>query len=128
VPRTVLTSSPASTGSPTCTQNGNQISVQVEHVDATLDHYPTKDYYGRDLPKNRAIAAIGNIYIFVPLDDVKKGPDGQDGTDDDGAYATKNCLTDFDPTTPSGNSNFADNTESEKDNCYSRTLYYAAGS
>lgn len=111
----------------TCTQSGNQIHVKVEHVDATLDHYPTKDYNGRDLPVNRAIAAIGNIYIFIPLDDVKKGQDAQEGTDDDGYYPTKNCLTDFDPTTPTGNSNFGNETESEKDNCYSRTLYYAAG-
>ena len=112
----------------TCTQNGNQVAVKVEHVNGTLDHYPTKDYYGRDLPVNRAIAAIGNIYIFVPLSDVKNGEDDQNGTADDGEYTTNNKLTGFDPTTPTGHSNFAGETESEKDNSYGRTLYYSAGS
>jgi len=112
-----------------CTQAapGNDISIKVEHVDATLDHYPTKDYYGRDLPVNRAIAAIGNVYIFVPLESVKKGVDGIEGTADDGEYPTVNKMEDFDPTTPTGHSNFAGETESEKDNHYDMTLYYSAG-
>ncbi len=76
----------------TCTQAepDADISIKVEHVDATLDHYPTRDYYGRELPVNRAIAAIGSIYIFVPLESVEKGKDGEDGTDDDGYYPTVN--------------------------------------
>ena len=120
----------------TCIQNGSTATIKVEHVDATLDHYPTKDYAGRDLPKNRAIAAIGNIQVFIPLDDVKKGKNGvddncshnDDSSCDDGYYTTVNKLTNFDPTTPTGNSNFGDDTESEKDNSYGRTLYYASGS
>ncbi len=110
-----------------CSQNGSDVSVEVKHVDATLDHYPTKDYAGRDLPKNRAIASIGSITVFVPLEDVKNGEDNTTDTDDDGSYRIKNCLNSFDPTTPSGNSNFGRDTESLKDNCYSLTLYYARG-
>jgi len=120
----------------TCTQDGDSVAIKVEHIDATLNHYPTKDYYGRDLPVNRAIAAMGNIYVFVPLDDVKNGENGiwddcdQENNDtcDDGEYLTKNFLTNFDPTTPTNNSNFGDDTESEKDNYYNLTLYYSAGS
>ncbi len=114
----------------TCTQAGagTDIAIKVEHVDATLDHYPTKDYYGRDLPVNRAIAAIGNVYIFIPLESVKKGVDGVEGTADDGEYPTVNKMNEFDPTTPTNHSNFAGETESEKDNHYDLTLYYSAGS
>jgi len=119
----------------TCSQSGASVAIKVEHIDATLDHYPTKDYVGRDLPVNRAIAAMGNIYIFVPLDDVKNGKNGifddcdqEDDSCDDGEYGTHNVLTGFDPTTPTGNSNFGDDTESEKDNYYNTTLYYSAGS
>jgi len=113
----------------TCTQAdaNTDISIKVEHVDATLNHYPTKDYYGRDLPVNRAIAAIGNVRIFIPLESVEKGADGIAGTDDDGYYTTHNKMTEFDPTTPTGNSNFGGDTESEKDNDYARTLYSARG-
>jgi hypothetical protein len=112
----------------TCVQNGNSISITAKHIDATLDHYPTKAYNGDDLPVNRAIAALGNIYIFIPLESVKKGEDGQEGTNDDGEFTTRNKLTGFDPTTPSNNSNFGDETESEKDNDYALKLYYASGS
>ncbi len=119
----------------TCTQTGDSVAIKVEHIDATLNHYPTKDYYGNDLPVNRAIAAMGNIYVFIPLDDVKNGENGvfddcdqEDDSCDDGEYRTHNVLTGFDPTTPTGNSNFGDNTESEKDNYYNRTLYYSSGS
>jgi len=119
-----------------CNKNGDKIAITLKHVDATLNHYPTKDYAGRDLPKNRAIAAIGSITMFVPVDDVKIGKNGvddncshaDDSSCDDGYFPITNKLTDFDPTTPSGNSNFGDNTESEKDNSYAQTLYYASGS
>ena len=59
-----------------CTQNGTDINVKIEHVDATLNHYPTEDYYGHPLPVNRAIASMSIISVFIPLDDVKAGENG----------------------------------------------------
>ncbi len=118
---------PRGTQEITCLQNGNKISVSLKHVDATLEHIPTQAQNGSYLPVNRAIAAIGVIEVFVPLDDVKKGKDGVEGTSDDGSLPTKNILTDFDPTAPSGNSNFGNDSESELDNSYGLTLYYAKG-
>jgi len=112
----------------TCTQNGTDIAVAVSNIDATLNNYPTKSYNGYDLPVNRAIAAIGSIYIFVPLSDVEKGPDGLSGTDDDGELPIKNKLRGFDPTSPTGNSNFGASSESLKDNDYTMTLYGMRGS
>ena len=112
----------------TCTQNGTTINVTVSHVDATLDNAPTHSYDGNLLPVNRKIAAIGSINIFVPLSDVENGNDGQSGTGDDGELSTKNKLRNFDPTTPTGNSNFGANTESETDNDRYTTLYGMRGS
>ena len=111
-----------------CSQSRDKISVNLQHVDATLNHIPHKDRNNRALPVNRAIAAIGVIEVFVPIDDVKAGKDGNLGTSDDGSLPTVNKLTDFDPTAPSGNSNFGTNTESEKDNSYAFTLYASRGS
>ncbi len=111
----------------TCNQNGSLIDIKLEHVDATLNHIPRYDQVGRKLPVNRAIATIGSIRVFVPLQDVKDGNDHQPDTDDDGQLQTINKLINFDPTAPSGNSNFGSLTESEKDNSYSLTLYYARG-
>ncbi|MCF6244008.1 MAG: DUF11 domain-containing protein, partial [Sulfurovum sp.] len=111
----------------TCTQVGNSIDIEVKHVNATLNHYPTKGYYQTILPINRAIAAIGSIYIFIPLEDVRLGNDNTLGTSDDGRYALTNRLTNFDPTTPTGNSNFAGETESEEDNTHAITLYHTSG-
>ncbi len=118
---------PKGTQKITCNQNGSLIDIKLEHVDATLNHIPRYDQVGRKLPVNRAIATIGAIRIFVPLDDVKNGKDGQPDTNDDGQLQTVNKLINFDPTAPSGNSNFGSLTESEKDNSYSLTLYYAKG-
>ena len=121
---------------PTCTQNGSTIDVKIEHVDATLDHYPTKDYYNRDLPVNRAIASILTMSIFVPLDDVKAGENGVVDCDgygvgkdncDDGEIFTENRVTNFKPVSASGVQNFAGQGESEKDNYVRYTLYYSAG-
>ncbi|MCD5380839.1 hypothetical protein LR004_02830, partial [Candidatus Gracilibacteria bacterium] len=119
----------------TCTQSGNQVAIKVEHVDASLDRYPTKSYSGDDIPVNRAIAAIGSIYIFIPIEDVQKGKNGIDDgckvtedTCDDGEYGIVNKLMNFDPQTPTGNSNFGVNSESEKDNSYSHTVHSADGS
>jgi len=110
-----------------CTQSGSTISIQLQHVDATLNHIPVKARNGSDIPVNRAIAAIGVIEVFVPIQDVKNGKDGVEGTSDDGSLPTKNVLKDFDPTAPSGNSNFGSDTESELDNSYEITLYAAKG-
>ena len=121
---------------PTCTQTGSTIDVQIEHVDATLNHYPTKDYYNRDLPVNRAIASILIVSVFIPLDDVKAGVNGTvdcngfgigDNSCDDGELPTKNIATDFNPVSASGNQNFAGQGESEKDNYRNYTLYYSSG-
>jgi len=60
----------------TCSQNGSDVSVEIKHVDATLDHYPTRDYYNNPLPVNRAIASIVMVSVFVPLEDVKAGENG----------------------------------------------------
>ena len=111
----------------TCTQAGSDVSIELKHVNATLDHYPTKGYYKTILPINRAIAAIGSIYIFIPLEDVRLGNDNTLGTGDDGQYTLINHLTNFDPTTPTGNSNFAEEIESEADNSHSLTLYHTSG-
>ncbi len=111
-----------------CSQTGSNINVNLSHVDATLNHIPTRTIAGGNLPVNRAIAAIGTIEVFVPLDDVKKGEDNILGTPDDGELQTINKLINFDPTAPSGNSNFGINSESEKDNSYTYTLYAARGS
>ncbi len=110
-----------------CSQSSSTISVNLKHVDATLNHIPHYARNGTKLPVNRAIAAIGVIEVFVPIDDVKNGKDGVANTSDDGSLPTTNRLTSFDPTAPSGNSNFGNLTESEKDNSYSLTLYYAKG-
>ena len=112
----------------TCTQTGTTINVTVSHIDATLDNAPTHSYNGNSLPVNRKIAAIGSVNIFVPLSDVENGADGQSGTGDDGELSTKNKLRNFDPTTPTGNSNFGANTESETDNDRYTTLYGMRGS
>ena len=111
-----------------CTQNGSDINVSVSGVDATLDKYPTKNYNEQALPVNRAIAAIGNIYVFVPLSDVEAGNDGISGNADDGEIQTKNKLRGFDPTTPTGTSNFGSNSEALNDNDYNTTLYAFRGS
>ncbi|MCD5389813.1 MAG: peptidoglycan-binding protein [Candidatus Pacebacteria bacterium] len=111
-----------------CVENGTDINVTLTGVDATLNNYPTKTYLGNDLPVNRAIAAIGSIYIFVPLTDVEAGPDGISGNADDGELPTVNRLRDFDPTTPAGNSNFGNNTEALNDNDRATTLYGTRGS
>ena len=119
----------------TCTQSGTTIDVTAKHIDATLTDYPKLDYRGYALPVNRGIAAIGSIYVFVPLDDVK--PKNQGGNNEgesatnseaDGWLKTKNTLTNFDPITPTGNANFGGERESEKDNRYDYTLYYSNGS
>ena len=113
----------------TCNLNGTDINVTVSHVDATLKNYPTHNYNGNALPVNRAIAALGNIAIFVPLSDVENGDDGVAGTSDDGHLVPENRLRNFDPTTPTGNSNFGTNHESERDNDFSSfTLYGLRGS
>jgi uncharacterized repeat protein (TIGR01451 family) len=112
----------------TCNQTGSNIAVSISGIDARLDHIPTKSKTGSNLPVNRAIAAIGIIQVFVPLQDVKNGIDGIEGNADDGSLQTVNRLINFDPTAPSGNSNFGTNSESEKDNSYTYTLYAARGS
>jgi len=117
----------------TCTQSGSEIKVELEHINTTLDHYPTETYTGVELPTSRAIAALGNIYLFVPYEAVRVGANGtddncsytEDSSCDDGHYYAVNSLKDFDPTTPSGNSNFGTDTESEKDNSHTRELIYA---
>jgi hypothetical protein len=111
----------------TCLQTGDQVAIKLEHVDATLDHYPTKDYYGRDLASGRAVATFVHMGVFVPLEAVQKGHDGVLGTADDGRFSTHNTVTDFDPATPTSNSNFGDETESENDNNKQYTLYYSYG-
>jgi flavin reductase (DIM6/NTAB) family NADH-FMN oxidoreductase RutF len=110
----------------TCTQTGSSIAVEVSNVDATLSFYPTRDWNGNALPVNRGIAAIGNIYVFVPASDVQDGEDGIRGTADDNELQTTNALINFDPVTPSGNQNFGGERESEKDNNVSYTLYYTS--
>ena len=110
----------------TCTQTGSNIAVEVSNVDATLSFYPTRDWNGNALPVNRGIAAIGNIYVFVPVSDVQDGEDGIRGTADDNQLLTTNALINFDPVTPSGNQNFGGTRESEKDNNISYTLYYTS--
>ncbi len=121
----------------TCTQTGSSVAVEVKHVDATLNHYPTRDYYDRPLPVNRAIASMVNMSIFIPLEDVKAGPNGTVDCDgygigrddcDDGELITKNYVTDFNPVSASGVQNFSGQGESEKDNYRTYTLQYSAGS
>ncbi len=111
-----------------CTQSGSTIDIEAQHIDATLTNYPKLDYVGNALPVNRGIAAIGSIYIFVPLDDVKPQSQGGNNPEEDGWLKTTNSLTNFDPVTPTGNANFGGERESELDNSYSYTLYYSRGS
>ncbi|CAA6819466.1 MAG: Conserved repeat domain protein, partial [uncultured Sulfurovum sp.] len=119
-----------------CTQTGTIIDVTAKHIDATLTNYPKLDYRGYALPVNRGIAAIGSIYVFVPLDDVKpkrlggnnEGENAGINSEAGGWLTTKNRLTNFDPITPTGNANFGGERESEKDNSYALTLYYNNGS
>ena len=120
----------------TCTQSGTTIDITARHIDATLTNYPKFDYLGNALPVNRGIAAIGSIYVFVPLDDVKPKSDGGNNegenpgvnSESGGWLTTRNTLTNFDPVTPTGNVNFGGERESEKDNSYAYTLYYSNGS
>ena len=120
---------PANEMTVSCTPDGNgKVNVTVEHIDGTLTGAPTKDRYGRSLPKNRAIAAIGLMRIFVPVSDVALGKDGIANTPDDGSLITTNCLTDFNPIGISGGSNFGNSSESTVDNCRNIALYSSAGS
>ena len=101
-------------GEITCSQTGGvgtDIEATVEHADLSLEHFPTKSSAGVPLPADRKIAALGNIRVFVPLSDAKNG-----------VIKTQNCITDFDPVSISGLSNFGSENESESDNCYKRTL------
>ena len=109
----------------TCTQANiwENISVDLKHLDASLDHYPTKDYSWNALPVNRYIAAIWIVRVFVPISDVEKWPDWVAWNADDWVLPTKNKLTWFDPDGISWTSNFWSNTESLKDNVYNLTLY-----
>ena len=111
----------------TCSKSGNKISVKIEHVDATLNSYPTKNYLGQMLPKSRALASIATIHFFVPYSDIKKGNDNTDGTTDDYRYAVQHHVVGFNPTSPSGNANFNGEGESEKDNQSNFTLPYPGG-
>ena len=111
-----------------CTQTGTTIDITAKHIDATLTNYPKLDYRGYALPVNRGIAAIGSIYIFVPLDDVKPQSQGGNNPQEEGWLKTTNRLINFDPVTPTGNANFGGERESELDNSYSYTLYYSRGS
>ncbi|CAA6804894.1 MAG: Conserved repeat domain protein, partial [uncultured Sulfurovum sp.] len=119
-----------------CTQTGDIVDVTVKHIDATLTNYPKLDYRGYALPVNRGIAAIGSIYVFVPIDDVKpknlggnnEGENPGTNSEEDGWLIAKNKLTHFDPVTPTGNANFGDERESELDNSQAITLYYSRGS
>ena len=112
----------------TCSQSGTTIDLSVKGVDATLTNYPKLDYAGHALPVNRGIAAIGSIYIFVPLDDVKPQSQGGNNPEEEGWLTTKNHLTNFDPVTPTGHANFGGERESELDNHKNYTLYYSRGS
>jgi len=112
----------------TCSQTDKSIDIEVSHIDATLTNYPTRDWNDRALPVNRGIAAIGSLYVFVPLDDVKPVSQGGNNPEEGGWLRTTNSLTNFDPITPTGNANFGGERESEMDNTYSYTLYYSRGS
>ena len=111
----------------TCSQTGNEIAVKIEHVDATLNHYPTKNYLGKALPKSRALASIATIHFFVPYSDIRKGNDNTDGTADDYRYAVQHHVTGFNPQSPSSNANFNGDGESEMDNTSNFTLPYPGG-
>jgi hypothetical protein len=102
------------------------VAVTVQHLDATLDHYPTETWYGSAIPVNRKIAALNSMRVFVPVSDVKVGRDGILGTADDGYLTTRDTVSDFDPNGISWLSNFGSNTESLLDNYLDYTLYYAA--
>jgi len=112
-----------------CKKDGDDLSVDIRGVDATLDNYPTKNFNGGALPLSRAIATIATAHFFVPFSDIEKGNDNQLGTSDDYKYAIEHYATGFDPNTPmpEHNSNFGSDIESEKDNISNFTLPYPGG-
>jgi len=105
-------------GEITCSQPGGggaDVEVKVEGADLSLEHFPAKSSAGVPLPAERKIAALGNIRVFVPLSDAQNTTNGN-------SLKTKNCITNFDPNSVSGLSNFNNGSEDESDNCYTRTL------
>jgi len=109
-----------------CTQSGTTVAIDYNHIDASLHHIPIYDRAERSLPGYRKYAAVGELQIFVPYDDITGG--GQEMTDDDGdTYYEVNItvsLTDFDPDSVSGVSNFNSESESLLDNSIMRILRY----
>ena len=95
-----------------CSQPGGAgapINMSVTGADTSLSHYPTRSVNGSTLPVTEKIAAVGRIYIFVPLQDVLDAPGA--------TLDARNCMTAFDPSSAAGVSNFGAADESEHDNC-----------
>ncbi len=93
---------------------GTPINMTLTGADTTLSHYPDKTVNGNALAVTEKIAAVGRIYIFIPLAEVRDAPGG--------SLNVENCMTGFDPVSAAGTSNFGNLTESEHDNCTNMTV------
>ncbi len=103
-------------GTMSCTQTaaGQNIAFSVSGANSTLSQYAVAPADGRFL------VGTYQIFIFIPQTDVTNAP-GQ-------SLSTVNTLTDFDPTSASGQSNFNTGTENTTDNFANRTFTPLTGS
>lgn len=103
-------------GAITCTQSaaGQDIAVSVANANTTLSQWATPP------ADNRMLTGSYQIFVFIPATDVSNAPSQ--------SLATINTLTNFDPTSPTGQSNFDTSTEMITDNSVSRAITPLTGS
>ncbi|NPA93630.1 MAG: hypothetical protein GXO56_08135, partial [Chloroflexi bacterium] len=106
-------------GEITCSQAGGvgtDVAITVSGADLTLNHYPTESRTGGVIlgGNGRYMAAIGAVVVFIPADAARDTSDGN--------LHLNNCMTDFDPESITGLSNFGDEVENTADNCRTDTF------
>ncbi len=97
----------------------NEIDIEVTNVDTDGDPVPTRGENGTDLSAGPYVAFAGRVHIWYPLSEFYQQID-PDWTYGDpvvvGDYPLLNSVTQFDPTSRSGVSNYGDATEDEANN------------
>ena len=115
----------ADSGVVTCNQvdlgtSNNRIDVTVTGADTSANHYPTQRTNGSPLPAGRAYVGAYTLRLWIPQTDVTVAPHN-------GLRTVTNVITNFDPDSISGASNFLDQTEDLSDNDDTRTFQVTVG-
>ncbi len=107
--------STSDSGNYSCTQTGTNIDVTITNADWGPDEFPDTHWTGGAIAADQTWFSSGWLEIWIPIEQIELGPDGIEGTDDDGEYPTSDTLTNFDPTDTDGLSNYGSGTEPTED-------------